>query len=245
MPAKGGAREGICIAYAKCIKQWAVQLMLAWMVSIAQAGDAKVRWVILRRRRIRRSTPTYDPTEPILQHHCAYACFLRAQGIEHPVLKEVQILRNLLVRLWNCHPWELARTVQTCGLSSRTYCEHIKEHMWGGTPDIALLTMAMRSSIVVEDDRGHVLLSIGRSRRVPVMRWTGQYYVIMKNGAMNRRRGASRYRRRLRRTVQRLESSMWSSMCARHLDKDEMEPTCIQDTEVDDVIPGKRKRKTG
>ena len=154
MPAKGGIRAWAAFRYARCAVNLWWLLLAAWMLSHAEMGEARGRWVILKRKNQRSLEPMYNPTHVLLDHHCVYASLLRARGIRAPCLQEIIILRGLIARLWQCFPRELARVAQTSGMSQQQYCDGVCKQMWGGESRPVLYSVVWGVKICICVDFG-------------------------------------------------------------------------------------------
>ena len=85
---------------------------VAYMLAHVEIGNVRGNVVKIKHSEKQVPQPGYNPVDPIMDNHCLFACVLRAYGISHPALKEVQILRALAARLWRCFPQHLAQTAQ-------------------------------------------------------------------------------------------------------------------------------------
>ena len=86
------------------------------------------------------------------------------------------------------------------------YCEGIANALWGGIPDIMVLTSCMRGSIEVMDGARQRLMRIGGAKWPAKLLWSNSHYVVLRNHPGTKRR-ASTYLRRLRRRVEAMEKA--------------------------------------
>ena len=137
-----------------------------------------------RRRKSRAFIVRYQ-YDPCLPNHCFYEATLAALGLECS-LQAVQQLRNFLVMLWQQDEAGLASVARAEGLTSRGYTEALKKNLWGGLPEMQLLSGKCGLGYRIINEKKEVIAYVPGTFLITLLKVHDHFVLVKAEGSKQR-----------------------------------------------------------